>query len=262
MTKAKRELPGLRAGHHPLSPSGAHRWFYCHAAPWLEEMASQFGEELPASEAAQEGTNAHAEAEQVLRGKKPACVEYPEAQDYVDYVREYLIDPLIEVELSFSDYVPGGKGTADAMGVQGNVLHVIDLKYGKGVRVDAHENLQGKIYLLGALQTIGFAYDFNKMHFHIMQPRLDHVSVAEYTRDEIIDFGKTLKRTVETMLTSKELIASPGEETCRWCTAGAVCTARAEWVMSIARCEFDSVCDDDLDPSMELHLHMKLGGFL
>ncbi len=201
-------------------------------------------EEVPTSAAALEGTAAHDEAEQVLRGEKPECVDYPEAQEYVDYVHELLIDPLIEVELGYEEYVPGGKGMADAMGIEGGVLHVVDLKYGKGIKVFAKDNLQGKMYLLGALVTVGWAYDVDTLSFHIVQPRLGHVDTVEYTVQEIQVFGAQVKKILNTMLTAHKLPASPGEDQCRWCSAGAVCKARADWALKIACAEFGAIIND------------------
>lgn len=66
---------------------------------------------------------------------------------YVDYVYEQLEivkqnckDPivLIEQHVDFSEYVPGGFGTADCVIVSNNMLHIIDFKYGIGVLVDAY----------------------------------------------------------------------------------------------------------------------------
>ncbi len=239
-----RAIPIDRDGHHALSPSGAHRWINCLASPWLEAEVRELAEAMPASAAALEGTAAHEESEQVLLGKKPECVDYPEAQEYVDYVHEILTDPLIEVSLSYEEYIPGGKGTADAMGVEGGVLHVIDLKFGKGIKVFANDNLQGKLYLLGALATVGWVYDFDIMSFHICQPRLGHLDAVEYTVKEILEFGEQVKAILHLMLTSKKLPTSPGEDQCRWCAAGAMCSARADWAMKIACAEF-GVIDND-----------------
>ena len=62
---------------------------------------------------------------------------------YLDYIRDVSIKlpstPYTEVEkqVNFSEYVPEGFGTADLIMIQGNTLHVIDFKYGKGVPVSA-----------------------------------------------------------------------------------------------------------------------------
>jgi hypothetical protein len=257
MPKIYRTIPAPHDGHHALSPSSGHRWWNCPASIWLEEKVREAAVEMPENEAAIEGTAAHAEAEAVLRGEKPRCTEFEPAQMYVDYVRETLADPLIEVNLPYHDYLPESGGTADAVGVQGGTLHVIDLKYGMG-KVEARDNMQGKLYLLGAYQTLGWIYEFDRMEFHIVQPRLDWIDAVGYSVDEIAAFGEQCKQFYRRITTTKQLIPQPGEGQCRWCDAAAVCAARAEYMMEIARGEFTEVDDE----SMELHIHLKTGGFL
>ena len=59
-----------------------------------------------------------------------------------------------------------------------DTLHVIDLKYGKGVKVDAVGNTQARLYAAGALDTFGLLYGFDKIRVHIYQPRIDNISTA------------------------------------------------------------------------------------
>ena len=236
----KRAIPPAHNGHHILSPSSAHRWWYCPASIWLEEQVREDAVEMPPNAAALEGTAAHAEAEAVLRGILPNCVEYAPAQEYVDYVRETLTDPMIEVELVYHDFLPNSGGTADAVGVEDGTLHVIDLKYGMG-KVEAQGNMQGKLYLLGAMETIGFMFDYSRMKFHIVQPRLGWVDVAEYSRDEILKFGKQCRAWYQNVLAANELIPQPGDSQCRWCDAAAVCRARHDHIIAIAQGEFERV---------------------
>lgn len=44
----------------------------------------------------------------------------------------------------------------------GRILHVIDLKYGRGVKVDAEDNDQLRIYALGALELARLLYPFTR----------------------------------------------------------------------------------------------------
>ena len=64
--------------------------------------------------------------------------------DYASYVieqytqaKQYAADANISMEqkLDFSKYVPQGFGTGDCVIVSDHLLHIIDFKYGKGVRV-------------------------------------------------------------------------------------------------------------------------------
>lgn len=53
--------------------------------------------------------------------------------------KEYALDATIRVEqkLDFSKYIPEEFGTGDCVIVSDHLLHIVDFKYGKGVRVEA-----------------------------------------------------------------------------------------------------------------------------
>ena len=153
--------------HAILSASSSHRWLNCNPSARLEQ---EFEDQE--TEAAAEGTAAHALCEHKLRkalkmrSKKPVsqydCDEMDDYTDgYVQFVLEQLAqakltcsDPqvLIEQRLDFSCYVPDGFGTGDCLIIASPRLHVIDFKYGLGVLVDAYQNPQMMLYALGALR--------------------------------------------------------------------------------------------------------------
>lgn len=130
--------------HAILSASSSHRWLNCNPSARLEQ---EFADRE--SEAAAEGTAAHALAEHKLRkalkmrSKKPIsrfdCDEMDAYTDaYVQFVLEALSetkqncsDPtvLIEQKLDFSCYVPDGFGTGDCIIAADKLLHIIDFKY-------------------------------------------------------------------------------------------------------------------------------------
>ena len=143
--------------HALLSASSSKRWLSCTPSARLEE---QFKDEPGGSVYAEEGTAAHALAEHKLkkalkrRSKRPVsdyhCDEMEEctdgyvafAMEQVELAKQECKDPvvLIEQRLDYSAYVPEGFGTGDLLIVADKVLTVIDLKYGKGVAVDAEWN--------------------------------------------------------------------------------------------------------------------------
>ena len=87
-------------------------------------------------------------------------------------------DPVVLVEqrLDFSRYVPDGFGTGDCIIVSDDVLHIVDLKYGTGILVEAEENPQMKLYALGALEIFDALYDIREVSMTIFQPRRENVS--------------------------------------------------------------------------------------
>ena len=238
--------------HSILSPSGSHRWLNCTPSAMLEQ---EF--ENKTTEAAEEGTAAHAFCEHKLRkslklrSKRPVSDydsdEMQECTDaYVDFVNEQLKiakqrckDPLILVEekVDFSRYVPDGFGTADCLIISDDELHIVDFKYGQGVLVDAFDNPQMKCYALGALETYGNLYDITSVSMSIFQPRRENVSTWKTTVKELRDWAENiLKPKAELALKGK------GEyrcgEWCRFCKAAVRCRARAEEKLRLAEDEF------------------------
>ena len=140
--------------HSLLSPSSSHRWIACPPCARLTENYHD-----TSSGYAQEGTLAHHVAEKKLLhrlGKTTApktCddLEMDEhTDDYIAFVSEQLeglTDPKVYVEqrVDCSKWVPECSGTCDALIISDGILHIIDLKYGRGVKVDAEGNDQLRI---------------------------------------------------------------------------------------------------------------------
>ena len=251
--------------HALLSASSSKRWLNCTPSARLEE---QFAEETGNSVYAEEGTAAHALAEHKLkrslkrRSKRPVsdyqCDEMEECTDgYVSYAMEQVElarqeckDPvvLIEQRLDYSAYVPEGFGTGDLLIVADRVLTVVDLKYGKGVAVDAEWNPQMMLYGLGALELFGAIYDIDTVRMTIYQPRLESVSTWEISVPELMEW-------VETELKPKAQLAINGKgefksgSWCRFCKAKDTCRARAEEYLRLAQMEFKApalLTDDEI----------------
>lgn len=238
--------------HSILSPSGAHRWMNCTPSARLEQEFEENG-----SEAAKEGTAAHALCEHKLkkalhmRSKRPVSDynsdEMEECSDaYVDFVMEHYQlakqtckDPvvLIEQKLDFSCYVPDGFGTGDCILISDDKLHIVDFKYGMGILVEAEENPQMKLYALGALEIYDALYDIKEVSMTIFQPRRENVSTWTISVDE-------LKNWAEKELKPKAQMAYRGEgeylpgEWCTFCRAAVRCRARAEEKLKLAQSEF------------------------
>lgn len=101
--------------------------------------------------------------------------------DYASYViekyqeaKQYAKDATISVEqkFDFSKYVPEGFCTGDYVIASDHLLHIIDFKYGKGVRLEAKNNPQIKLYAIGALEMFGKLYDIDEVEMSIFQPRM------------------------------------------------------------------------------------------
>ena len=238
--------------HAVLSASSSHRWLNCNPSARLE---SEF--EDRETEAAAEGTAAHALAEHKLRkalkmrSRKPVSKFDSDEMDihtdgYVEFVLESLAeakqlcaDPkvLIEQRLDFSCYVPDGFGTGDCIIVADKLLHIIDFKYGQGVLVDAEKNPQMMLYALGALRIFDCLYNITEVSMSIYQPRRENISTWTISVKELDEWAeKTLKPRAE-LAFKGEGEYCPGSW-CQFCKAAVKCRARAEAKLQLAKYEF------------------------
>lgn len=238
--------------HAVLSASSSHRWLNCNPSARLEQ---EFEDRT--SEAAEEGTAAHALAEHKLRKalkmrstrpvSKYDCDEMEAHTDgYVQFVLETLEqarqqckDPmvLIEQRLDFSCYVPDGFGTGDCLIVADHTLHIIDLKYGQGILVEAEDNPQMMLYALGALRLFDTLYDIDTVSMTIYQPRRENISTCDMSVDALMFWVRnTLQPGAERAYKGEgEYIPGPW---CTFCKASARCRARAEEKLQLAKYEF------------------------
>lgn len=243
---------GLKA-HAILSASASHRWMACTPSARFEERYPDTGE---ASPYAQEGTKAHAVAESTLirflypsdfsTSILPDNKEMSEAvAKYTDTVIEKVNEAkrvskdavvLIEKRLDFSEWVPEGFGTGDAVIISDTAIEICDLKYGKGVRVDAQGNSQMRLYALGAIHEYAMMYGFEKVRMTIIQPRLDHVDTEEMTVDDLLAWGEEVKKKASLAFKGKGDFL-PGEH-CRFCKGKVQCKAYKEYMTEEIKLDF------------------------
>lgn len=244
--------------HAILSASGAHRWLECTPSARLEE---EIGERT--SIYAEEGTFMHELAELNLSlyleritksqfNKKLQEMKQNEfyteeiditVQAYVNIVIERINEAgkdsliLLEEQVDFSPWVPEGFGTSDVLIISNNIIEVVDLKGGRGVKVEAKDNPQMRLYALGAINGFGILYDIEKIRMTIIQPRLDNISTDELLIEELLEWG-------EVVVKPKAEMAFIGEgeykasDHCRFCKVKAICRARANENMKLACLDF------------------------
>lgn len=227
-----------KRAHALLSASSAHRWLVC---PPSAVAAEAYPDQD--TEYTREGTLAHEVAEIVARysirpetGRDGFAPEVTQemlecAAGYRDYIQEQITSAdavvMLEQQIDYSPWAAEGFGTCDCIILQDDTLTIIDYKYGQGVPVSADGNPQMMLYALGALNDYGIAYDVTRVEMHIYQPRINNVSRAELTVDELLEWAeKTVKPAAE--------LAYKGEgeykigEHCRFCPHGGRCRALTE----------------------------------
>ena len=251
--------------HALLNPSAAERWKNCPGSVKLSK-------DLPPSadtKYSREGTRAHSVAEAKLRlvtgeistrrmnslikAQEPDG-EMNEATDYYrDAVTEIYYNAgddaelLVEQRFSLDRWVPESFGTSDAVVIGGGKIEVIDLKYGKGIRVSAKNNPQLRLYGLGAAELFGGLYDFDTVRMTIIQPRLDHISTDEMPLSELLEWAEELKPVARKAFDGTDELKSG--DWCRFCPAKAVCRVRADAALETERHKFkpaDLLTNDEI----------------
>lgn len=251
--------------HAKLSPSSAHRWVNCPPSIAVTDKALAEGliKIEPFNAAAMEGTVAHELAEMCLLGDlnpmdyigqaaevDPNYVydmemcEY--VTDYVGYVKEHTPDTAelaIEQRVNISRWVPNSFGTADAVISDHGKLTVIDLKYGRGVRVDAVDNLQGALYALGAYDALpkSIQKDIKDVEIIIYQPRINNIDHWQVKIGELLRIGDMVK------VAANEKVPYPSDDDytpgdwCRFCPVSPICKAQEQHLYEALSAEFDDL---------------------
>ena len=243
--------------HAILSPSSAKRWIHCTPSALLAEVAGS-----KSSVYAEEGTLAHEIAEyalmQYLEGLYDPIVdeELPVNDEHLknplfsidmaNYIREYcnfvigeeyeinIADGeskmFLERKVDIADYAPDSFGSVDVTLESHHMIHIIDLKYGAGVKVFADHNEQMMLYALGALKAAS-SKDITNIRMTIAQVRLDHYDTFEMSKDELLDWAeKVLKPAAKAAIRGKgkQVIGS----WCGFCPVKSQCRAQRDAILA------------------------------
>lgn len=226
--------------HARLSASRADRFMSCPGSVLLENQMPY----EPPGEAAAIGTAIHELAEAMLRNEFLNQADYLDehwnmAASYVKFLNELVENPrkkLIEVNVDngLKSLHTALGGTADAVLVNGNHMHVIDLKTGR-VPVNAEENMQLLTYAVGFMRQYNAPASVT-CTMHIFQPMVGH---SQWTVDgtRLIEHGLQLKKAAELAL-SLDAPTNPSTDACRYCRAKTICPSIRQKVQDAARNEF------------------------
>jgi len=242
--------------HALLSASSSDQWLNCtrsaRAQEHIEDTSSDF---------ALEGTKGHEYSEAVLRehynviskDESQAIIEAIEKHrlykddmpgyisKYVEFVTENAGPDalvLIENKVDYSSWAPEGYGTADIIILDGDTMHVIDLKYGQGILVSAERNAQLRLYALGALHDFGFLFSVKNIIMTIVQPRRDHISQDRLSKERLLVWADEFVKPKADLAFEGQGSFIPGDH-CKWCKIRATCRARAAYNLVLAHDEFE-----------------------
>lgn len=247
--------------HAILSASGSHRWMAC---PGSIRMCE--GVPKKSSIYADEGTAYHMLGEMTLKSPSRQASSFlgmslgvhdhkfvvdeemvETVQVYVDAVVEALMaagkgaELRIEHKFDLDWLYPGLFGTNDALvGEAYGVLHIFDLKAGRGVAVEAERNSQLMYYALGA----AYGDDYVEAELIIVQPRAIHPDGP--TRRWKIPTTDLMRWAREVLLPAAKATEDPNAplavgDHCRFCDALAICPAQHEHALTVAGEVFSEV---------------------
>lgn len=240
--------------HADASPSSASIWINCPAS-----VTKARGRKRVATSYSREGSAAHEIAELLVHGLpipdeiviEGETVEIEEEmveaiQSYVDFLRDLRKDSdlfLTETRVRLDHLPEPIYGTADAIAYRkaNKTLIVPDLKYGKGVKVEAKNNVQARIYALGALAELeGRGETPERVITVIVQPRMegqsvDALSVADLRLWEMETLWPAAERVAKNDKTEKT-----GTH-CRFCVRAGECQSLAKAAQVAARQSFEPV---------------------
>lgn len=243
--------------HAILSPSSAKRWINCTPSALLAEEAGS-----KSSVYAEEGTLAHEIAEYALT--KYLEGEYdPIIDDAVPLKNEHLKNPLFGVDMAdyirsyceyvigegyemqkqdgsnkmhlerrvdITDFAPDSFGSVDVTLVSDKTIHIIDLKYGAGVKVYADMNEQMLMYALGTLKSLN-SEKIEKIRMTIAQVRLDHYDTFEMTKQDLLAWAEKVLKPA-----AKKAIQGAGKQVigswCGFCPVKAQCRAQRDAILA------------------------------
>lgn len=265
----------LKGGHAAFSPSGSAMWLWCAGSLIPNLLAEDDG-----SEEAAEGTVAHEIAEAWLKtSTRPdyylgrvvevdgfhitvsrSMLDYVE--EYVDWCNDLPGDHHVETKVYFDRVtpIPRQGGTADHAACATRVLTLTDLKFGKGVKVFAAEDLgdpralirnpqtgdvekingntQLMLYALGFYNEWDWLYGFKKVVLRICQPRLGHFQTWETTVSELLIFAEWVKVRAALAWTP-DAPRRASVKGCQWCKVRGTCAELARFFADLHGSVFD-----------------------
>ena len=240
------------SAHAACSPSSASMWLACPASVTLTKDVTR-----PSSKFAKEGTAAHAVAEMTLKGDiflpDKINVEGDEfivspgmcraLNPYVSYVQslQALLKAqwVLEKRIVVPDTYGMVWGTLDCGVYADTQLHVVDLKFGRGVAVDP-DGPQLKFYALGLAGLVNENRPKTKVVLTICQPRAggEVLRSHEMTLGELWDWRRDLVHLALVKIKAGDTTEVAGAH-CRWCVRKTECKAFANKHQAHAAAAFD-----------------------
>lgn len=254
--------------HAKYAPSAAHRWLSCPGSVKLSE-----GIKERSSSYAQEGTECHEAASEILEGNtsfEKATANLSDDQTWiVEEYTNYVFNLIDRLQAKFDDVKVWIEqrvrapfisdlfhGTADCGILAGRTLGIVDLKAGFGEVVVKDDN--GKInpqllsYALLFVETHELWYAVDKVRLTIVQPRVyDKPQTVTIEVNDLMDFKFKVRDQIQAIESEALTNLSAGKH-CKFCPARGRCPELRQSAVDKAKFAFDGAKEPRLYTPEEL----------
>lgn len=233
-----------------VSASGAKRWTKCTASPKFIAVNKGIIQDEE-RDYTTDGIKAHNVSAAILLGdpipKRTSPQMLKHCNDYADFCRKQqdnsrVHQVFVEAEIPVF-FRPSRKGFVDFAVIDIHGIHIVDLKYGEGVKVYAQRNHQMAIYAVSLIvhhvlaEGIWDLTEDTPIDMSIYQPRHrtePGVDTWKTTWGQLYDFvmAEIVEPAIRILANSDDVMFSPGEDTCQFCPAETICKARLKWMLA------------------------------
>lgn len=253
-------------GHAILSPSASGRWLQCPASVRMTRGLDTQVESVYAREGTMFhllceiaasirilGENTSENAMRLLEWSLDVEEDWRESQlEHLEWWLTYLQELLDQdpearllLERRVDTGIPGCWGTADAVVIYPDRIHVVDIKYGSGNKVSGIENSQLRLYGLGALSLVDDQLKIQDVTTTVWQPRMGNVSSETLTRRELLKWRSEIEP-IALLALGEDAPFGPSEDACRWCPIAGDCGPQTRWMLNQDYGDPDLLSDEEM----------------
>ena len=281
--------------HSNFGASGAHRWVTCPASIQAIQAFRKDNNVDGENLAADEGTLAH-ELSEYLQNNPEAPPEDADTDWVIDvvsvnpvwkdrYSDEFDFEDMLSVAIRYRDYAtqleesfdPNDHivrltetmvhmpriheksfGTNDyaVVNLSRRTASILDLKYGRSVRVEVEGNYQVLQYAEGIRDLVKREYGVDIEYFegHIFQPRHsegENIASWNFTKREVTEFVM-IAADAAALAESDNPPFNPSEKGCHFCDAKGTCSALTNQMAEVVSSQFEDY-DMNIDEAIEEH---------